>query len=183
MSARNRAWLPAAVAVFAAWLAQDPAPPSSSPPAKPRTVVLVRHAEKADASADPALSEAGRARAERLAALLANARVERIFVSKFVRTQATVAPLAAALRIVPEVVAAADHDAIVTACETAPPGSVTLVCTHSNVLPKLAKALGVAPTRLDAKGHVPEGDYGRVYVITLPPTGAPGQPAMLELAY
>lgn len=183
MSARNRAWLPAAAVVFAAWFAQDPAPPPASPPAKPRTVVLVRHAEKVDASADPALSEAGRARAERLAALLAHARVERIFVSPFVRTQATVAPLAEALRLTPEVIPAAGHDAIVTACEAAPPGSVTLVCTHSNVLPKLAKALGVAPTRLDPKGHVPETEYGRVYVITLPPTGASGQPTLLELAY
>ncbi len=182
MSAKNRAWLPAAVAVFAAWFAQDPAEPAPAPP-KSRTVVLVRHAEKADSSADPALGEAGLARAERLAALLAQARVERIFVSTFRRTQATVAPLAAALRITPEVVPAAEHDAIVTACEAAPPGSVTLVCTHSNVMPKLAKALGVAPTRLDPKGHVPEAEYGRVYVISLPPTGAAGSPTLLELAY
>ena len=38
-----------------------------------QTVYLVRHAEKADASADPVLSEAGQARAAALAAALAEA--------------------------------------------------------------------------------------------------------------
>lgn len=182
MFARNRAIWTAAVAVFATWLAQDPAKSTPAPP-QPRTVVLVRHAEKADASADPALSEAGQVRAERLAALLAQARVDRIFATNYRRTQATVAPLAAALRIAPTVAAATEPDRIVAACETAAPGSVTLVCTHSNVMPKLAAALGVALPRLDPKGHVPEAEYGRVYVITLPPSGVPGSPTLLELAY
>ena len=64
-----------------------------------RTVILVRHAEKADSSADAALSKWGEERAERLAAILKDAGVTAILTSDRQRTIRTAAPLAALLKL------------------------------------------------------------------------------------
>src|SRR5437667_6049036 len=66
-----------------------------------RAVFVVRHAEKRSESNEPGvpLSEAGRARAGRLAALLKNAGVTAIYSPDFVRTLETAEPLARALKI------------------------------------------------------------------------------------
>ena len=63
------------------------------------TIFVVRHAEKADATKDPDLSEAGRVRAEALAKALRDANITAIYATEFKRTQQTAAPLAKALGI------------------------------------------------------------------------------------
>src|SRR6266446_2098902 len=63
------------------------------------TILIVRHAEKADATKDPDLSEAGRARSEGLAKTLRDANITAIYATEFKRTQQTAAPLAKALGI------------------------------------------------------------------------------------
>src|SRR5690606_38607015 len=59
-----------------------------------QTVIIVRHAEKADASADPVLSAAGQARAQALAAELAEAHPVLVLTSPLQRTILTGAPTA-----------------------------------------------------------------------------------------
>ena len=59
-----------------------------------QTVVIVRHAEKADASADPVLSEAGQARARALAVELADDHPSVVLTSPLQRTRLTAAPTA-----------------------------------------------------------------------------------------
>ncbi len=66
------------------------------------TVILMRHAEKdvseeAD-TADPELSEAGKLRAEKLAEIAKKYKPEIIYSTNYIRTKATVAPLASDLR-------------------------------------------------------------------------------------
>lgn len=60
------------------------------------TFILLRHAEKADASDDPELSDAGKARAVRLAEVLSHTSVQAIYSTSYKRTRNTVAPLAKA---------------------------------------------------------------------------------------
>ena len=55
---------------------------------------LVRHAEKVDQSKDPDLSPDGYRRAEELACVLADADIEHIHSSDFIRTRLTAAPVA-----------------------------------------------------------------------------------------
>jgi broad specificity phosphatase PhoE len=76
---------------------------AAPPPGGKGLILLVRHAERAQAAMteDPPLTDAGTARAERLAALLAESGIQAIFITRFQRTQATAKPLADRLRLTP----------------------------------------------------------------------------------
>ena len=85
-------------------------------------IFVVRHAERADAGspaakmmgADPSLSEMGKARADRLAAILRVAQVGHIFTTELRRTRETAAPLAAATHLDIVALPATDVDGLVT---------------------------------------------------------------------
>src|SRR4029450_1360137 len=75
-----------------------------------QVVVIVRHAEKADApNGDVALSDRGRARAEVLAAALRDARVDTIVTTELRRSRETAAPLASSRGLTPVVLQTSDH--------------------------------------------------------------------------
>ncbi len=140
----------------------------------PQIVVLVRHAEKANAPAgDVTLSDTGQARAEELAMALAEARVDTIVTTQFRRTRDTAAPLGHALKITPIVVQAgadtASHARAVAAAVRAGGGSV-LVVGHSNTVPAIIAALG-GP----AMSELCENEYANLFTLAL----VPGQPARL----
>jgi hypothetical protein len=59
-----------------------------------KIIVLVRHAEKMDASADPELSDAGKARAQSLIKKAGKYRPKEIYSTDFKRTRDTVKPIA-----------------------------------------------------------------------------------------
>lgn len=113
------------------------------------TVFIVRHAEKAPEPADdPVLSDIGQRRAADLAAILADAGVDAIFVSELQRTSLTAQPLARQLGITPVVVpvrtgADGQAKAIAEAIRTTYGGKTVLVVGHSNTVPVIARALGV----------------------------------------
>lgn len=115
-----------------------------------RLVLLVRHAERADGGvpapnmttpADPDLSAEGRARAERLAEMLAQAGVTRIVVSEFKRTQQTAAPLAARLGLTPERASSKDMAGLVKQL-AAYTNDVVLVIGHNTTVPAAIAGLG-----------------------------------------
>lgn len=119
--------------------------------AKAQMVIVVRHAERADggatpgnsmtASPDPQLSDAGKARAQKLALMLADAGVMAIYTTEYLRTRDTAAPLAAKIGVTAEVVMARDADALVAKVKSHTSGAV-LVVGHSNTVPAIIKALG-----------------------------------------
>jgi len=147
--------------------------PQSQPVSVPgaTTVVIVRHAEKADASEDPALSAAGQKRAEALAAALDGAEVGAVYVSQFRRTRLTAGPLvgrlglAAQARPVGDDVAASARE-LATEVLTRQAGKTVLVVGHSNTVPVMVQAfsgLTVAP--------VADAEYDHLFVIVVPPAG------------
>ena len=124
------------------------------------TVVLVRHAEKLGEDRDPGLSEAGQARAERLARMLGAAGLDSIYVSEAKRTQETAPPVADATGIEPRVVPAEASGRLVRRLKWRHRGDVVLVVGHVNTLPEIAEGLGASI------GLVDEQDYGGLWVVS-----------------
>lgn len=140
-----------------------------------QTVYLVRHAEKADASADPVLSEAGQARAAALSAALKDAHPDRIFTSPLQRTRLTAAPTAGfhSAEIEPVSLdggAAAHVAAVVDRVRALPDDAVVLIVGHSNTIPLIARALGYAEA-----ADMPECEYDRMTMLHLTGEAAQGQ--------
>ncbi len=120
---------------------------------------LVRHAEKVDESADPPLDEAGHARALALAALLADAGIDRILSTDYLRTLDTAAPLARRLGLETEKYDSRDLPALAARIAETP--GRYLVVGHSNTTPALAELLGG-----DAGGPIAHEEYDRLYILT-----------------
>jgi phosphohistidine phosphatase SixA len=149
-----------------------------------RTFILVRHAEKASVeSADPDLSEAGVARADRLAWMLQASRATHLFATEFRRTQQTLAPLAKARELEVLRIPARDPSALISALSELPCGAVAVVAGHSNTLPELLSRLsspsGSAGSGADAF-QLTEKDYDRLFVVTSLRTGPA---SVLELRF
>lgn len=126
-----------------------------------QTVIIVRHAEKVDASADPVLSEAGQARALTLGQ--GRDDIDYILVTPLQRTQLTAEPTAKASGVTPEIISldggVATHvDAIVQRIRGYPADAKVLVVGHSNTVPLIARALG------HDTPDMPECEYDRFIV-------------------
>ena len=133
---------------------------------EPRTIVFVRHAEKAsDGTQDPPLTEVGEMRAQCLVTMLRSFGATHVFATEFVRTQATVEPLAEAVDLSVEVISAADAHAWSRALEGLPPGARAVVAGHSNTIPALVQALGGEAGELDDDGNIPHDEYDRMIVM------------------
>ncbi|MEP6781921.1 MAG: phosphoglycerate mutase family protein [Gemmatimonadaceae bacterium] len=106
----------------------------------PAMVILVRHAEKTTAGgSDPSISEAGHARADALAAAIADAHVTAIITTTFKRTFETAEPFALAHGITIEKLAV---NGDVAAAVRKHAGEVVLVVGHSNTVPAIVNTLG-----------------------------------------
>lgn len=132
-----------------------------------QTVILVRHAEKADASSDPVLSEAGQARARALALALADAHPDHVFTSPLQRTRLTAGPAADDNSVTIESVGfdggtPAHVAAVAARVRALPDDAVVLVVGHSNTIPLIARALGYT-----AAADMPECEYDRLTVLDL----------------
>ena len=106
------------------------------------TFILVRHAEKIDASRDPDLSPAGHTRAQALAERLGGRDLVAIYATEFKRTGQTVAPTAAAHELpVTFYLAAQPAAEFAAALKAAHPRGVVLIAGHSNTVPGIVAAL------------------------------------------
>ena len=157
-------WLVATHAAYAAGQADQPI-----------TVILVRHAERADDSADSALSPAGRNRADLLARMLSDCHPDALYATVYRRTQQTLQPLADAVGLPISVLPSASVDQLVDQARSQNPGGVVVIASHSDKVPTLVE-------RLTGKSIVPLGhnEYSRLYILYL--TG-PGRGQVLELHF
>jgi broad specificity phosphatase PhoE len=124
------------------------------------TVFVVRHAEKADATKDPDLSETGRTRAEALTKVLRDAKIAAIYVTEFKRTQETAAPLAKALGITVTVSPAQDSAALIAKLRAS--NGNALVVGHGDTIPNVMKALGISEPI-----NIADNDYDNLFVVVL----------------
>ena len=125
------------------------------------TIFLVRHAEKAqNGGKDPALSEAGVARAEMLTKILSDAGITAVYTTEFKRTQQTAAPLAKALGINLTTVPAVDMALLVSKLRDRKENA--LVVGHGNTIPDVIKALGIATPI-----NIGENDYDNLFIVTV----------------
>ena len=140
-----------------------------------QTIFVVRHAERADnapmASSksaipnDVPLSEAGKARAAHLAAVLRSAGITHVFTTEFKRTRETAEPFATAQHVKPMMAPAKDVDALVAAISAAKGAS--LVVGHSNTVPDILRKLGVKETI-----KIDESEYDNLFVVVRSASGA-----------
>ena len=139
-------------------LNHDTAPEAEA--AAQHEIYLVRHAEKQTGD-NPALTDAGKVRAETLAELLSDKDLTEIFSTNYKRTLETAAPIAERTGLEVQLYDATDLDAFAKVLKSK--DGVILVVGHSNTTPPLAAALGGDPgTPIDEST-----EYDRLYVIDL----------------
>lgn len=135
-----------------------------------RTVLLTRHAEKADLSADPMLSVEGAQRAAALSELEAVRGVRSIFTTEYRRTIETAMPVARRLGILSRPVQATGsriglEQLARDILDAAVVGDV-LVVGHSNTVPRVIEALG-GPGDIVLR----EEDFGDLFILRIADDG------------
>lgn len=146
------------------------------------TVIVVRHAEKRDSDdPDPALNEAGQARARALAAALSGVELDAVFATQYRRTRTTAEPAAEANGVTVRTVPVnSDNlgsygDRLRQLILGEHRGGVVLVVGHSNTVPGIVQAFAgetVAP--------LSESSYDRLFVVL---TRGEDEAELLRLRY
>jgi broad specificity phosphatase PhoE len=142
-------------------------------------LILVRHAElQAAAMAAPKqvpLSQAGTARAARLAELLKDAGIDAIYATDFRRTQKTAEPLSRGLKETITIVPKSDPNELLARLRKEHAGHKVLLVGHTDTLPGLLSALGYP-----GNVKIEPDDYGNIFVLV--PKGE-GLPVVTRLHY
>lgn len=107
-----------------------------SPKQEPKTVYIVRHAEKILEGDDPGLSVAGTARSKKLAQILEKKEIQHIFSTNTIRTKTTAKPLADAVGLTIEIYDAKNLEDLVRELRERT-GNI-IVVGHSNTVNHLA---------------------------------------------
>ena len=128
---------------------------------KPLVVILLRHAEKVDASEDPELTDQGQERAKQLAMMLRDTKIDQIHSSDFKRTRSTAMPLATGREL--NVTTYDPRKLQEFAERLMESGGVHVVIGHSNTTPKLTELLGGQPgSPIDDSS-----EFDRLYIVTV----------------
>ncbi len=137
------------------------------------TIILVRHAEKADAtSTDPELSDAGKERAQKLVKMIGKYRPGAFYSTDFKRTRETIAPLAAKRKKDVKIYDARKPKELV---DEIMEGKIKrfVVAGHSNTIPGLVNLIG----KKDLFKNLDDSEYTVIWVLRL----KNGKVRMLEL--
>ncbi|HEY2846773.1 MAG TPA: phosphoglycerate mutase family protein [Pyrinomonadaceae bacterium] len=132
-----------------------------------KTIVLVRHAEKAgetamDKTGDPDLSPEGQARAKRLLDLVKKYQPHEIYATAYRRVQETVEPIAAYRHKKVQIYDTREQAKFVEQI-MASKTEHYLVAGHSNNIPELVNLLA----KKDIFKQLPDAEYGVIYVVKI----------------
>lgn len=126
------------------------------------TFYLVRHAEKADSTRDTPLSAAGHARAEALRDMLGAENISQVFVTNYLRTQQTAAPLATQLGIIPTEIYGNQTEQLIEELKGINGGNI-LVVGHSNTIPVIIDSLMKSPQNVT----ITETDFDDLFKVKI----------------
>ena len=132
---------------------------------EPRTIYLVRHAEKQGGS-DPDLSEEGLRRVERLSGMLRDAGLDAVYYTDYKRMRSTARPFAASSGLEGQIYDARDSVGLAVKLKAAKNMDAALVVGHSNTLPDLLKALGI-----ETEIVIDESEYDHLFIVRLDELG------------
>jgi|SRR5579884_2217397 len=125
------------------------------------TVIVVRHADRANITPNSPLSPLGMARADELARVLADVKLDAIYATQYVRTQQTVAPTAKEKGLTPIIFEAGREANLAADIREHHSGGTVLIASHSDRIPDLLRQLGVSnPPELSMT------EYDDLFVVT-----------------
>jgi 2,3-bisphosphoglycerate-dependent phosphoglycerate mutase len=125
------------------------------------TIYLIRHAEKADGSSDPHLSEAGHLRAAKWAEWLSSKSVTQLYSTPYNRTKETLQPLADKIKA--EIVTYNPSQLDLKELAGRHSGKSIVVAGHSNTIPHYVNNLIGKALYTDLS----ESEFGVMYIITI----------------
>jgi phosphohistidine phosphatase SixA len=127
-------------------------------------IFIVRHAEKEKGN-DPLLTEAGNKRAGDLARFLKGEGVQKIYVSKYRRTQNTADSMRIQLGIdtVHYTADTVGYELLNSIMQHKDFGKTILVVAHSNTIPQIIRRLGVTDFPY---GDIPDHEFDNLFLVT-----------------
>jgi broad specificity phosphatase PhoE len=140
-----------------------------------QAIFLVRHAEQSAETDDPELTEAGKKRAQALAAVLKDAGINVIYTTDRRRTIQTAEPMEKSLNIESKRLAIRDVEGLVARLHGQGAHDRILVVNHALAIPRLLKALGYS-----AEITIPLHEYDNLFVLF---PKSEGSPTVLRLRY
>jgi phosphohistidine phosphatase SixA len=124
------------------------------------SLYLIRHAEKQIDKDDPALTQCGELRARQLANILANAKIKKIYSTRYKRTMATASPLAMQQKLA--INSYAPNKLEQLAWQLTKDKENAVVFGHSNTTPQLAELL--SKTMVES---ISETQYRGIYQVVI----------------
>jgi len=131
--------------------------------AQKKTIILVRHAEKADAtSQDPDLSAEGKTRAEKLAKIVKRYKPGAIYSTDFKRTRDTAAPIASRRKLKIQTYDPKKPGELIDAIMKSKTKRF-LIVGHSNTIPGLANLFG----KKELFKNLDDSEYGAIWIVRI----------------
>lgn len=135
---------------------------SCSTKQNPKTIYIVRHAEKQLVGNDPELAQSGQLRSKKLAQILGDKNIKHVFSTDYIRTRSTATPAADAAGLTIEIYDPQNHDALVEKIRNLE-GNV-LVIGHSNSVNQLANYFVGEGEKY---GDLTDLEYDYIFEVTL----------------
>lgn len=126
------------------------------------TIILVRHAEKADRSANPALSAVGIERAKRLHEVLKEYKTDAFYSTNYLRTMQTLEPWAEKSGQTIKHYNPRQPDSLVALLKNET-GKTVVVAGHSNTIPALVNKL-IGQQKYE---DLADTEYGKIFIVRI----------------